>query len=329
MPNIPLSLAVGDYDQVRDLLDGTVRADGIDLTALRLSPEEIFYRFTRHREWDVSEMSFGKYISLASHGDDSLVAIPVFPSRVFRHSAIYVRSDGAIAAPGDLSGKRIGVPEWAQTAAVYVRGLLAHEYGVDLKSVHWHQAGVNEAGRIEKVKLDLPAGLRLTVVPYRSLSEMLLAGALDAVLSARPPASFTAGDGRIRRLIPDHRAVEQAYWKKTGIFPIMHVIAIRREVYERNRWIAMNLLKAFEQAKNRSLARIADMAASHYPLPWLADHATVSQAMLGSDYWPYGIEPNRTTLEAFALYAFEQGVSSRKLAVESLFVPEVQSSFKV
>ena len=329
MPNIPITLAVGDYDQVRDLLDGTVRADGIDLTALRLSPEEIFHRFTRHREWDVSEMSFGKYISLASRGDDSLVAIPVFPSRVFRHSAIYVRADAGIAAPGDLAGKRIGVPEWAQTAVIYVRGLLAHEYGVDLNSVDWRQAGVNEAGRIEKVKLDLPAGLRLTVMPDRSLSEMLLAGDLDAALSARPPAPFAAGDARLRRLIADHRAVEQAYWKKTGIFPIMYVIAIRRDVYERNRWIAMNLMKAFEQAKHRSLARVADMAASHFPLPWIGDLAAASRAMLGEDLWPYGIEANRTTLEAFALYAFEQGVSSRRIAIEELFAPEVRSRFKV
>lgn len=329
MPNIQLSLAVGNYDHVRDLLDGSVTAEGIDLIALRLPPEEIFYRFTRHREWDVSEMSFGKYVSLLSQGDDSLTAIPVFPSRAFRHSAIYVRADAGITAPEQLAGKRVGVPEWAQTATIYVRGMLAHEYGVDLASIHWHQAGVNQAGRIEKVKLDLPKGVRLSVVADRSLSDLLLAGELDAAISARPPAPFTAGDRRVRRLFEDYRSVELHYWKKTGIFPVMHVAALRRDIYARHRWVAMNLMKAFDAAKNRSLARAADVTASHYPLPWTADYAGLSRAMLGEDFWPYGIAPNRTTLEAFTQYAFEQGVCHRKVSVEELFAPEVQSSFKV
>ncbi|HEX2115454.1 MAG TPA: 4,5-dihydroxyphthalate decarboxylase [Alphaproteobacteria bacterium] len=329
MANIQLSLAVGPYDQVRDLLDGTVSPEGIDIIALRLSPEEIFYRFTRFREWDVSEMSFGKYISLVSQGDDSLIAIPVFPSRAFRHSAIYLRADAGIADPAQLAGKRIGVPEWAQTATIYVRGLLTHEYGIDLASVAWWQTGVNEPGRMEKVQLALPKGLRLEAVADRSLSDMLLAGELDAAISARPPAPFTAGDRRIRRLFPDYRTVEQAYWAKTGIFPIMHVIVLRREVYARHRWIAMNLMQAFDAAKNRSVARALDVTASHYPLPWVADYAAQSRERLGVDIWPYGIEANRATLEAFAQYAFEQGVCHRKVQLEELFAPEVQSRFKV
>jgi 4,5-dihydroxyphthalate decarboxylase len=329
MANIQLTLAIGAYDHMRDLLDGTVRAEGIDLTVLRLPIEEIFYRFTRYREWDVSEMSFGKVISLVSQNDKSVVAIPVFPSRVFRHSSIYVRADSGITTPEQLSGKRIGVPEWAQTAAIYSRGMLAHEYGVDIKSIHWHQGGVNEAGRIEKVKLKLPDGMRYTVVQERSLSEMLLAGEIDAMLSARPPMPFAAGDDRVRRLFEDYRAVELRYWRKTGIFPIMHVVAMRREVHERHPWVAMNLLKAFEAAKNQSLKRMTEITASFYPLPWMADNTLLSRELLGENFWPYGIEPNRQTLEAFTQYAFEQGVSHRKVAVEELFVPEVQSSFKV
>jgi len=329
MADIQLTLAIGEYDHVRDLLDGTVRVAGVDLTVLRLQPEEIFYRFTRYREWDVSEMSFAKIVSLASREDKSFVAIPVFVSRVFRHSSIYVRADGGIVRPEQLAGKRIGVPEWAQTAAVYSRGMLAHEYGVDLKSIHWHQGGVNQAGRAEKAKLKLPEGLRYTVVQDRSLSDMLLAGELDVVLSARTPAPFEAGDARVRRLFEDYRTVELAYWKKTGIFPIMHVLAMRHEVYERHPWVAMNLVKAFEEAKNRSLVRASDITASFFPLPWTPDHARLSRELLGADFWPYGIEPNRKTLEAFTQYAFEQGVCHRKMAVEDLFPPEVQTSFKV
>jgi 4,5-dihydroxyphthalate decarboxylase len=322
MARIPLSLAIGAYDHVRDLLNGAISPEGIELLAHELAIEEVTFRFTRFAEWDACELSFGKTVALLAQDDPQLVPIPVFPSRVFRHSAIYVPLNSSLKDPRELEGKRVGIPEWAQTAGIYVRGLLQHEYGVDLCAVDWVQAGVREPGRGEKVALRLPPGLKLTPMPDKSLSQMLAAGELDAVISARAPQNA-------RRLLADCQALELAYWKKTRIFPIMHVVVLRKDVYQRNRWIAMNLLKAFEQAKNRSLARIADMAASHYPLPWLADHATISQAMLGSDYWPYGIEPNRTTLEAFALYAFEQGVSSRKLAVESLFVPEVQSSFKV
>ena len=329
MSNIKLSLAIGDYDHVRDLLDGSVRAEGIDLTVLRLPIEEIFYRFVKNREWDVSETSFGKVVSLVSQDDKGLVAIPVFPSRVFRHSAIYVRSETGITKPEELNGKRIGVPEWAQTASVYSRGMLAHEYGVDLKSIHWHQGGVNEAGRIEKVKLKLPEGMKYTVVKDKSLSDMLLAGELDAVLSARPPHPYASGDQRVRRMFEDYRTVELAYWKKTGIFPIMHVVTMRREVYEANHWVAMNLLKAFTESKDRSLKRMADITVSFYPLPWMDQNTNISRELLGEDFWPYGIEGSRKTLEAFTQYAFEQGVCHRKVAVDEMFAPEVLTTFKV
>ncbi|MDQ2961975.1 MAG: 4,5-dihydroxyphthalate decarboxylase [Pseudomonadota bacterium] len=329
MAKIQLSLAIGAYDHVRDVLDGTVPVAGVELTVLRLPVEEMFYRFLMHGEFDVSEASLGKIVALAAQDDHRFVPLPVFPSRVFRHSSIYIRSGGDIARPEDLAGKRVGVPEWAQTAAIYTRGLLSEEYGVDLASIHWHQAGVNDPGRIEKVKLTLPSGIRLTVVADRSLSEMLLAGDLDAVLSARPPAPILAGDPRVRRLFADHRAVERAYARKTGIFPIMHVVAMRREVYERDRWLAMNLFKAFDEAKARSLERIADMAASFLPLPWAPDELRSARELFGSDPWPYGIAPNRTTLDIFLRYAFEQGVCSRPLTLETLFPPEMQSTFRI
>jgi 4,5-dihydroxyphthalate decarboxylase len=326
---VQLSLAIGAYDHVRDLLDGTVEVAGVELTVLRLPVEEIFYRFLMHGEFDVSEASLAKIVAFAAQDDRRFVPLPVFPSRVFRHSSIYVRSDGGIERPEDLAGKRIGVPEWAQTAAVYTRGLLAHDYGVDLASIHWHQGGVNEPGRVEKVALDLPPGVRLNVIADRSLSEMLLAGELDAVLSARPPAPILAGDARVRRLFADYRAAELAYARKTGIFPIMHVVAMRREVYERDPWLAMNLFKAFDEARSRSLQRAAEMAMSFFPLPWIADELRLARKLFGGDPFAYGIAPNRATLELFLRYAFEQGVCRRPLEVDALFPPEVQATFRI
>lgn len=329
MAKVPLTLAIGEYDHVRDLFDGTVPVAGVDLTVLRLPVEEMFYRFLLHGEFDVSEVSFAKIVALTAQDDRRFVPLPVFPSRVFRHSSIYVRSDGGIGGPEQLAGKRVGVPEWAQTAAIYSRGLLAHEYGVDLASIHWHQAGLNEPGRHEKVALELPTGFRLTVVAGRSLSEMLLAGDLDAVLSARPPTPITAGDPRLRRLFADYRDVEVAYARKTGIFPIMHVIAMRREIYERDRWLAMNLFKAFDEARLRSLGRAADVTASFFPLPWVPDELRRARELFGVDPWPYGIEANRTTLNSFLGYAFEQGVCRRPLTAEMLFPPELQATFRI
>ena len=261
--NIPLTLAINPYDHVRDLLSGEVRAAGLDLVPLELPIEEIFYRFTRFREWDASEMSFGKTISLLSQPGADIVAIPVFPSRVFRHSAIYVRP--SIKTPKDLAGKRVGIPEWAQTAGIYARGLLQHEYGVDLASIDWRQAGVREPGRVEKVRLQLPAGIRVTPMPDKSLAQMLTSSELDAVISARDPGGM--------RLFPDYQELEAAYFRKTRIFPIMHVIVLRRAVYERDRWIAMNLLKAFGESKRRSQERLVEIG------PVTAFHSSVADAI--------------------------------------------------
>jgi 4,5-dihydroxyphthalate decarboxylase len=329
MPDIPVSLALSEYDHVRDLLDGTVRVPGASLTVLRMPVEEIFYRFTFHREWDVSEMSFAKVVALLAAGDDRLVPIPVFVSRMFRHSSIYVRADAGIARAGDLAGRRVGVPEWAQTAAVYSRGMLQHDQGVDLRGIRWVQAGVNEAGRVEKVALSLPEGLSLTPVPDRSLSEMLLAGDLDAILSARPPAPFAAGDPRIARLFPDFETEEAAWFRRTAVFPIMHVVVIRRDVHERHRWLAMNLMAAFEQAKRHSLARLSEITLSYIPLPWMAERHREQRALFGEDPWPYGVEANLPTLEAFTRWAFEQGVAAKKLDPFEIFAPETRTRFRV
>jgi 4,5-dihydroxyphthalate decarboxylase len=329
MNELPLTLAISEYDHVTDLATGRIVPEGIRLTCLNLPVEEIFFRFLVNREWDVSETSMAKYASLVSQGDTSLIAIPVFPSRIFRHSSIYVRRDGPVSAPSDLVGRRVGLPEWAQTAAVYSRGLLMHQFGIDLSSIDWVQAGVNQPGRIEKVDLRLPAGIKLTRIADRTLSEMLVSGDVDAVLSAAPPACFEEGHPNIRRLFENYREVEAAYYQETSIFPIMHVVTIRRELYDRHPWIAMNLLKAFEEAKQRSIIRALDIKAPRFPIPWSYDNARQAQAMFGTDYWPYGIEANRPTLKAFLRYAFEQGVCHRLLEVEELFPKSVRSSFKI
>jgi 4,5-dihydroxyphthalate decarboxylase len=326
MDKVELTLAIGDYDHTRDLATGRVPVQGAILNVLTLPPEETFFRFTHFREWELSEMSMGKYVSLRSQDDDGIVAIPVFPSRVFRHSMIYVQDSGRIERPEQLKGARIGVPEWAQTAAIYARGYLAHQAGVPLDSVDWTQAGVNEAGRVEKVKLKLPGGVRLRHEPGRSLDDMLLAGDLDAVLSARPPRSLGKG---IRRLFSSFEAAEEAYFKETGIFPIMHVIVIKTEVLDAHPWLAMNLYKAFDEAKRRSIERLSDITASHAPFAWLAPYAERMKSLFGEDFWPYGLERNRRTLQAFVDFAFEQGVCHRRLELEELFPGQVLTSFKV
>lgn len=319
--NIPLTLAINPYDHVRDLLSGEVRAIGIDLVPLELPIEEIFYRFTKFREWQASEMSFGKVISLMSEEKPGIICVPVFLSRVFRHSAIYLPENSSIRKPKDLEGKRVGIPEWAQTAGIYVRGMLAHEYGVDLAKIQWFQAGVREPGRVEKVELKLPAGVKIERKADRTLVDMLERGDLDAVMSAREVPG--------QRLFKDYRAAEAEYWKKTRIFPVMHVLALRRDVYEKNRWIAMNLYQGFVEAKRRSMARVSEFGLSHLPLPWVPDHVRQWREIAGEDFWPYGVEPNRPTLEAFLQYGYEQGVCKKRINVEDLFAPETLQSFKI
>lgn len=325
---VRLTLAISEYEHVRDLTSGTVRPEGIDLTCLSLPIEEIFFRFIHYREWDVSELSFAKYLALRASGDDSLTALPVFPSRVCRHSSIFVRPDGP-TKPEDLAGARIGVPEWAQTAAVYTRSLLMHEWKIPLESVEWYQAGVNQPGRREKVALYLPKGVQLTPVGDRSLDEMLRAGDLEAIFSAHPPASFERGEPGIVRLFPDFEEMERDYVKRTGIFPIMHVLAMKSSVLEESPWVARNLFSAFDEAKRRCEDRLGEMTASRIPLPWAPLRLAEARELFGGQLWPYGLEANRTTLAAFVDFAAEQGVISRTVPLEALFPPQLLDEYRV
>jgi 4,5-dihydroxyphthalate decarboxylase len=329
MSDLELTVACSEYDHVRDFASGRVKAEGIDARFLAFDVEEIFYRFLNFREWHVGELSFGKYVSMKSQNDTSLTSIPVFPSRVFRLSSIYVRSDAKMTKIEDLAGKKIGVPEWAQTAAVYSRGYLVHETGVPLSSVKWFQAGVNQPGRSEKVKLKLPAGVSVTPVPTKSLEQLLLDGDIDAMLSAHAPNGFVAGDPRIVRLVPDYQPLEEAHFRKTGILPIMHTIAVKQDVADKYPWALENLFKAFEEAKNGSVERVKEITASRVPILWSPVHVERTMDIFEGDYWPYGVESNRKTLEAFLLYAYEQGVCHRHMAPEELFPENVLSRVRV
>ena len=331
MADIDLTFASEDYDHIRDLATGRVKPEGIRLTHLLHQVEEIFFRFTTTMDWEVSEVSFGMFSSLMAQDNPPFVGIPVFPSRVFRHSSFYVRPDGSVKKPEDLAGKRIGVPQWSQTATVYARGWITDTVGIPLGRMTWFQSGVNDPGRQETAQIRLPEGVKLTFCTDRSLTKMLIDGDLDAVISAHAPHLFEDGDPRIVRLIPDYRDAEERYYRATGIFPIMHTVAIRRDVYERNRWIARNLMTAFEEAKRRSFRRLLDVTASHLAIPWGNVYAERAEKIVFGDGepWPYGIEPNRTTIDAFLRFCYEQGVTARHLKAEEIFAKETQRSFKV
>jgi 4,5-dihydroxyphthalate decarboxylase len=329
MAGVQLSMAISNYDHVGDLVNGRVRVEGIELTAMELPIEEIFFRMLSFGEWDVSEFSMAKYVSFVGTGTAPFRAIPVFPSRVFRQSAFYVATDAGIKRPQNLAGRRIGVPEWAQTAGIYARAFLQHQCGVRLADIQWVQAGVNDCGRTEKVSLSLPDGIKIEQVRDRSLNEMLLAGDLDGIISAREPAAFLARSPRIARLWPDYRPVEETYHRETGIFPIMHVVVVKNETLISHPWIAMNLFRAFEEAKNNSLRRLSSIVNSRVAIPWSHEAYDRAREALGDNFWPYGIDANRQTLNAFLRYCNEQGITEREVAVEELFPPEVSKFYKV
>jgi 4,5-dihydroxyphthalate decarboxylase len=330
MADIHLTLASKDYDHLQDLKDGSVKPEGISLTCINMYPTDVFYRFLRYKEWEVSELSLGKYAAMVADGSaGDMVGLPVFPLRMFRQSAFYVRSDSAIKTPKDLAGRRCGIPEWAQTATVYVRGWLAHHAGVPLESIDWVQAGANEAGRAEKVALALPPGVRCRAVADRSLNELLLAGDIDCIISATPPLGSRGANPQIVPLFADSQAADQDYFRQTGVFPIMHLVVLRRDVYDRHPWAAMNLVLAFEEAKRRSVERLMQLS-SRFAMPWAPWHMARAKTLLFGDgeYWPYGVEPNRRTLEAFLTYCHEQGICRRKLAPEDLFAPQTLTRTK-
>jgi 4,5-dihydroxyphthalate decarboxylase len=330
MPRVPLTVACWDYDRTRGLMDGRVSVEGCDVTYLPLSPEEVFFRAFRHHEFDVTELSFSTYMMTRARGTCPYIGIPAFVSRAFRHSAIYIRTDRGITKPQDLKGRVVGVPEYQVTAALWVRGMLKDEYGVDPADIDWRSGGVEEPGRHEKADLKLPAGVRLApIAAGETLGAMLANGDIDALVAPRAPSCYAKRMPHIGRLFSDFRAAEKTYWKKTGIFPIMHVIGIRESLVERHRWLPSSVFKAFLQAKALARPELHELAALKYMLPWVTAEAEETEAVMGADFWPYGVEPNLPTLEAITRYSYEQGLSGKPLAIDELFAPSTRERFKV
>jgi 4,5-dihydroxyphthalate decarboxylase len=330
MGKLPLSMACSNYDRTRALFDGRVAVDGVDLNALDLPIEEIFFRMLRHHEFDVAEMSLSSYTLSLFAENPRLIAIPVFPSRFFRHSCIFIHAGSGIREPKDLIGKRVGVPEYQMTAGVWIRGTLADHYGVPVSRVRYFRGGEEEPGRPEKIALSLPPEIHLETIPQgRTLAAMIASGEIDALYTARMPSTFANASGKVRRLFENYQQIEQEYFSKTKIFPIMHVIVIRRDVYEQSPWVAQSFYKAFARAQKNAYAELYDSGALVSMLPWLTRHVEETRALMGEDFWPYGLERNAHALETFLRYSHEQGLAKRVLKPAELFAPESLESFVV
>jgi 4,5-dihydroxyphthalate decarboxylase len=329
MTKLDLSVAVGDYDRTRPLVDGAVAIDGVNATIMTLSPEEIFFRAFRHQEFDICELSLSSFAVTTSIGDCGYVGVPAFLSRAFRHTSIYVRRD-RIRAPADLKGRRIGVAEYQLTANVWARALLADDHGVAASDPIWVRGGLEEPGRPEKVAVRLPASVRLEEAPTgASLSGMLAAGEIDAIISPRAPSCHAAGDARIGWLFDDPGAEAIAYYRRTRVFPIMHLVGVRRGLADHHPWLPAAVLKALGRAKALALAHLADTAASKVMLPFVDEQLLRARALLGEDYWPYGLAANRGTLENFLRHHHQQGLSQRLMTPEELFHPATHETVKV
>jgi 4,5-dihydroxyphthalate decarboxylase len=313
---------------MRALADGRVRPEGIDLNFLDLPVEETFFRMLRNREFDVAELSLSSYTVSLFRDPRPFVAIPVFPSRMFRHSGVFVSTASGIREPKDLAGKRVGTPEYQLTAPVWMRGILQDDYGVSVESCEYVTGGQEQPGRGEKVNLELPPQIRVRRVgPEKTLSQMLATGEIDALQSPRMPSTLHTMPDKVKRLFENYVEVERAYYRRTRIFPIMHVIAMRREVFEENHWIAMSLYKAFVESQKIAYDELYETAALRTMLPWMIAEIEDVRREMGHEWWPYGLEANRRTLETFLRYHYEQGLSKRRLKPEELFVPETQEAF--
>ncbi len=330
MARLRLTLACWNYDRTRALSDGSVRPDGIDLVYLTHPVEETFFRMMRYREFDCSEMSLSSYVASLNSENSPFIAVPVFPSRFFRHSCIFVSAKSGIRTPQELKGKRIGVPEYQMTAPVWIRGILSDDYGVKVTDVEHLSGGEEEPGRDEKLKLELPSFIRIKAIgPAQTLSQMIAQGEIDALVTARAPSTFASKPEAVKRLFPNYVELEKEYYHRTRIFPIMHTVVIRRDVYAANPWVAQSLYKAFVAAKARAYELYDQTAALPAMVPWLVPQLEEARREMGEDWWPYGLEPNRGVLETFLRYHHEQGLSKRRFAPEELFARETLQSFKV
>jgi 4,5-dihydroxyphthalate decarboxylase len=317
---IPITIACGDYDRTRAIKDGRVPIEGCAVTYLPIEPEEVFFRAFRYAEFDVCELSLSSYLRVTDAGTSEYIGIPAFVSRVFRHSGIYVRTDRGIRTPQDLKGKTIGLPEYQITAVVWMRGILQDEYGVKPTDIHWRSGGIEQPGRDERTPLAPIPGLDLKPIPSdKTLAGMLASGELDAMFSARAPSCFLNRAPNVGRLFPNYRQVEREYYQRTGIFPPMHLIGVRKSLVERHPWLPTSLYKAFLDAKAIAMEEVRDINALRVTLPWLEAECLETMALMGEDYWRYGVEENRKDIETLARYSHEQGLVKQRLTPEQLF----------
>ncbi len=316
MSSLRLSFACGPYDRTQALRDGTIKPDGIELNYLTLQPAEIFWRMLQFKEFDASELSLSNYATLVSEGNAPFIAIPAFPSRVFRHGYFFIHTGKGIRTGADLKGKRGGVPEYSMTAAVYMRGLMQHEFGVKPSDVEWVQ------GRADRLGRKLPSDVKLTQAPAGTeLGDLLERGEIDFLITANSPLSFRRGAGNVQRLFPEYAEMEKDYYRRTRIYPIMHTVVIRRDIYDRDPWVAASLYKALCESKERCYRLLVEGGTPKASFAWLQPLIEEEQAIIGPDWFPYGIAQNRASIEALLQYSHEQGLSSRRLKIEELFAP--------
>jgi 4,5-dihydroxyphthalate decarboxylase len=331
MKNLQISLSCGNYDRTAALFDGRVGIEGCDVTAIPLEPEEVFHRAFKFGEFDVTEISMSSHMVTTANETSEYIAVPAFLSRVFRHSGIYVRTDRGIDKPQDLRGKLIGVPEYQITANVWIRGILQDDYGVKPSDIKWRRGGIEEPGRGERSPIELDASVDLQQIPDdKSLSGMLESGEIDGYIGARAPSCFARGAPNVARLFPNYIETEQDYFRRTRIFPIMHMVGIRRKLAEQHPWLPVSVYKAFLKAKLLAVSQLDEFAALSVTLPWLVHHFDATKALMGADYWPYGLEAvNRNVIETFARYHHEQGLSKRRVGVEELFAASALDLSKI
>ncbi len=329
MSKLQLSIAMGDYDRTRALFDGRVQIDGVDPVCMLLSPEEMFFRAMRSVDFDIAELSFSSYLVKHSRGDSPYIALPVFLSRAFRHTSIYVRKD-RIQTPADLKGKRVGLPEYQLTANVWARALLQDDHGVRPEDMSWVRGGIDTPGRPEKIKLQLPPAVRIEAAPEgTTISELLDRGDIDGFIAPRPPSRGALNNPNIGWLFDDPTAAAKDYYRRTGVFPIMHVVGIRKELAAQHPWLPGAVLKAFTQAKAAALELLGDTSATKVTLPFVEEQLKAARETMGPDFWSYGVAAARNTLEAFVRHHHSQGLSARLMAVEELFHPATYESYSV
>jgi len=329
MAKLQLSVAMGDYDRTRALLDGRVQIDGVDPVFMTLSPEETFFRAFRGLEFDISELSFSSYLVKASRGESPYVAVPVFLSRAFRHTSIWVRKD-RIHRPEDLKGRRVGLPEYQLTAHVWARALLQDDFGVRPEDIQWVRGGIDTPGRPEKIRLQLPPGVRLTNAPEGStISDLLDRGDIDGFIAPRPPSGAALRNPDVGWLFDDPTATAKDYYRRTGVFPIMHVVGIRNELAAQHPWLPGAVLKACTHAKSAALEQLADTSATKVTLPFVEEQLKAARDAMGDDYWAYGVAASRRTLETFVKHHHGQGLSARLMSVDEIFHPATYETYSI